>query len=434
LGVYFTLTAINWAHAWLHPAIRFLGAIFGTDLSSTTTYIEAKQNAKLLSFLLNSPWRWLVLLFVVISCVLFVWDRLPRTGSGLLFLAANLMAYSAGGRHFIFELCGCLVLAHLLGSSHALARSFRIERPALVLAMVFASFGAMYGAAAISKIQNTGFSWANSYSLPMMLRHHVYFDQTESFPTTKAVNAYVLPFLLNIFDRPSGWSAFALAGVMILEIMSPFLVLSVTMIPLAPFLWLALHIGMGFVIGIFSYSIIVLLLILGLPPLQIELRSARLLGFAYGGLLIMLAWILPVDRYRLSSVIYPFARVAMFSHFPGYRDQSPDVWRLLFKDKNGGPISHSMLLGPTKHSAQILTQRLSVELSPLYKNGRGVCQFIWKSWRETKAAEPPPFQVWSREIKADLSTKRIYEVETKLWDCERDPDTSGANVPRRSKK
>ena len=418
LAVYFTLTGLNWAHAWPHPTVRFFAAIFGTDLSGTTTYIEAKQNAEMLSFLLQSPWRWLVLVSLAISCVLFVWDRFPRAAAWALFLAANAMAYSAGGRHFIFELCGCIVLAHAIGSSRAIANALRIDRHSLVLAMVFASFGAMYGAAAVSKVQNTGVSWANTYSLPLMLRHHAYFDQTESFPTTKAVNARVLPFLLRVFDRPSYWSLFFLASVLILEALSPFLILMEQAVPIAPFIWLALHVGMGFIIGIFSYSIMILLLILGFPPLRLESR-ARILGFAYGLSLILLAWILPVDRYRLSSVVYPFARVGMFSHFPGYdRQHSPDVWRLFFKDKNGGPISHSMLLGPTKHSAQILTQRLSIELPPLAKNGKGVCEFIRKTWRERKSMEPPSFQVWSREIKADMKSNRIYEVETKLWDCD----------------
>lgn len=414
LGIYFSFSSFNLMAVWPNEWIRFVFVQIGNDLSGTHDGLQVRELWNVPIF--DSLYFQALLFFLTLGASYFFYRyRRPVLNSLSLFVVVLVTAYAMPGRHFMLEIMGLILLSTLASNlvSHLL-RYDSARRSFLSVNFNLASVAFMYFCAFLTKVNNVGWAWTGEHMLSFFFKFHEYLIETECIWPPE------IELFKNFFLEPSLLNHFLLVGVLLVEGASPlFLLHKVLREKLAPLIWISLNVGFTIVIGVFSRPILMSLLLISLPVKvdpKIPKLPALLLGWV--GLLTLASWSFPLDKYKSTSVVFPFSRFDMFGGWKISEAENRSVRLYMFKPMGDTEsFSTRKLLSPTRHNAYFLVKKMHFENlgKGLESTGPQLCDFIQRRWIKDHGTLPENFEIWIRRFYLEESLPKVGNQ--KIFDC-----------------
>lgn len=318
----------------------------------------------------------------------------------------------------MFEAMGLVSLSVLVSNliSH-FHRYDSEQRSVLNLRFGLLSIGYVYFAAFLRKVEIFGFSWANEYTIPLLLQYRNYLE--ENGASSPVAVFKVAEMLETYLKSPSSLTFLLAVGVLIVEGTAPFLVLyKWTREKIVPWLWLLINFGFTVFAGVLSKPIVVSIIVLSLPEKPVQ-EKGRIKWMMIGWLVLVIAIskILPTDRYQMTTKVFPFSHFTMFRGWHLDPDSPKRLQMLYFKPL--GPASGFSMkefLEPVRQKLYFISVRMAVESRgrPGMK-GSLTCDFIQQQYKKYSPTPPIDFEIWVREV--FIEDGQPNKRDFKIFDC-----------------
>lgn len=399
---------------WPHQVINFIFTQLGTDLSGNYRGLQIRDYPEW--EILDSPiYKWGLFLVTLVGSILYYRNRRPVLSSVVLFIVVSLTAYSVSGRHFMYEAMGLILVSTLVANLWGWKKAVE-EKNLLALRFAFATVTAVYLSSFWAKMAAPGGSWVNAQTIPLFLQFHHYQIETESVVWMPVFN-----FLESFFNKPNALSSLLPGLIVAVEGISPLFILSRwTREKLAPVLWITLQFGFLVVVGVLSKPILISIVILALPEAKPKADGLLLKA-------ILFIWVIscvgvgrwaPADKYRGTSVVYPFSRFSMFADFK-VNNIKPSIDLLMFRPlKDESSYQSKDLLSPVGHGPYHLSKKFAFDYpgQPLGEVGFEICAYVVQRWMKKVGSSPGDFEVWTRTFFLENDLVKIRD--SKIYGCE----------------
>lgn len=375
--------------------------LFSSNLVRTRPGSEFKEYFFSLQPFVDGPAKFGVLALTVISCLCLLQSKRRKLGSVLLFVSANLMAYSAPGHVIAYSIISYGLLGYTFASILNLAPYERWR-------VTGAASAVPYFLAGVSKLASSGLEWINPWYAGLFLNF-------ADFRHKLNLGSFNPPdSLVDYFSQPSYFGSSLLATALITELISVFLFLNPRTARFGVAGVLIAHMGMLTFVNVLWPPLIFYWIVLGITAPETDSNSSpetktfsKILLPALVAILIALSFTLPKGRFNATTLIYPFSGFRMYSRPQKY------MRHYFLTSLENVVLKNAELVtdfGATTQGINVLIHQLAFDDMSAEEESAILC-------REIRPKSRKGFAIRVFELKFNTQLNRIEKAGRKVAEC-----------------
>lgn len=406
-SIYIFFTSMDWALqpkvGWLKYGIKFfrsdlIGNRVGTEVSNLWFKLNIAEDLNL---------KTVIFAITTVMCIFLMSNRFKIFAVSVLLLVLNVMAYSASGRAYPFDLIGYAFIGYwcaLIITTFWL-KDLNPQRTAFYTAIN--SLATVYTLAGISKIVDGGLPWVSYEHMSRLL-----YNSKTRFEL--GMSTFEMPqMLFDFFNSNPSACVFLMSSAVILEAMSIFTVFLRKNYFIYMAVLFSLHLGLVSIINIFWPPILMFFFLMLIPWNFIakneinDLTTKELkLAFTVSLILLMISWLLPGQiGNNKTKIVWPFSTFSVYSNINQQNNYH------YFKDQDGNIYHNGYLV----QDLGLSYQQLHVSLKKNEKDN--LCSYLDQKLPTKSVFRERHLYLWQRSYPFDLVEGKIKRTDVFLKKC-----------------
>ncbi|MBY0554283.1 hypothetical protein K2P97_07125 [bacterium] len=401
---FYLTTLIEWYFGSYNAGFLSFLKNFSSDLNGARVGIEPVDLWLKIDLAPDGFLRTILFAAGAIFCIILASNRFRLLSSTGLLLVINLVAYSIGGRIYIFEVISYAYIGYWAGNiaSSLIWKNLNVKRTSFFTSIN--AVGVIYTSAAISKVFYSGWSWV-SYEHFSRLLHNARFRYELGLMSFRMPDE-----AFNFILSQEFLCILSLCLVIVIEFYGIFTILLKKYYYTSIWSLLVLHFGMYFLAGVIWNPLMLMLVIWAIPwgyikevndfsLTQKEIKFVFLFSLA----LLATSWIIPSSESYRTKVIWPFSSFGVYSK----TDQQNNY--LYFRSGSDVIFQNTLLIRELKMSSQQM--HVSAPIIGDY------CEFLKNRLSPDSMLRRKRINLWKRNFPFDEQHNKIVVTDEFVKNC-----------------